>query len=69
MTNTIRNGLIQHPAFVDKQNRNDDESIRQYYRDAIQENAWKSSKRPIRLKDLAGFELMIPWRVGRTWRV
>jgi hypothetical protein len=70
MSNTIRgNLLIRHPAFVDQQNKNDEESMPQNRTDAIQDNAWKSGKKPIRLKDLAGFELMIPWRVGRTWRV
>lgn len=70
---TLNNVLIPHPAFMDQRNKDDDESdesIRRYNRmDAIQENAWKSGKKPILLKDLAGFALMIPWRVGRTWQV
>jgi hypothetical protein len=67
---TLDNVLIPHPAFMDQRNKADDESLRRYNRmDAIQENAWKSGKKPILLKDLAGFELMIPWRVGRTWQV
>ncbi|KAJ6120590.1 Mg2+ transporter protein CorA-like/Zinc transport protein ZntB [Penicillium sp. IBT 18751x] len=60
--------MIRHPAFMGQRSKDDDASIRQHHADAIQKNAWKSDKKPIRLKDLAGFELMIPWRVGRTWR-
>ncbi|KAJ5127115.1 Mg2+ transporter protein CorA-like/Zinc transport protein ZntB [Penicillium atrosanguineum] len=63
-----RHGYSTRATFMNQRTKDDDDSIRQYRTDAIQENAWKSGKKPIRLKDLAGFELMIPWRVGRTWR-
>ena len=70
MPNTIHNNvLIRHPAFINHEGRNDGDSIRQHHREIIHENAWKRDNKPIRLKDIDGFELTIPWRVGRTWRV
>lgn len=65
-SNTTRNDiLIQHPTRY----RDDGDSIRQYHNDAVKRHAWQSAQTPILLKDLDGFELSIPWRVGRTWRV
>ncbi|KAJ5624330.1 Mg2+ transporter protein CorA-like/Zinc transport protein ZntB [Penicillium lagena] len=60
--------LVRHPMYISSQHRDDGDSIRQYHTNAVKRHAWQSDKKPIRLKDLNGFELSIPWRVGKTWR-
>lgn len=61
--------LIRHSASINNGHREDSDLIRQSHTDVVKRHAWQSDKKPIRLKDLDGFELSIPWRVGGTWQV
>ncbi|KAJ5924390.1 Mg2+ transporter protein CorA-like/Zinc transport protein ZntB [Penicillium verhagenii] len=59
--------LVRHPA-VFKRGRTAERGIkREYDKRPTHENAWRKQKQPVRLKDLNGFELVIPWRIGRYW--
>ncbi|KAJ5443385.1 Mg2+ transporter protein CorA-like/Zinc transport protein ZntB [Penicillium cf. griseofulvum] len=60
--------LIRHSTSTNNGHRDDSDSIRQSHTNVVKRHAWQSDKKPIRLKDLDGFELTIPWRVGRTWQ-
>lgn len=61
--------LVRHPGLLDKESKMHRDTMHKYGMQAIHQNAWKQAEQPIQLKDLDGFELAIPWRIGRTWAV
>lgn len=61
--------VIRPPAPINNREIDEEHSIRLHQTDVLKKHAWRSDNKPIILKDPDGFELRIPWRVGRNWRV